>query len=88
MNTTLIAAIICVCLCAAVLLGMRIRRRLPEHHFTPETKDSVTVATGLIESTGDKSAPGWWLTFAAVCGLLATLMLYRRKGNLHAQPNS
>ena len=41
--------------------------------FTP------AVATGLIEATGDKSAPGWWLTFAAVCGLLATLMLYRRQ---------
>ena len=41
--------------------------------FTP------AVATGLIEATGDKSAPGWWLTFAAVCGLLATLTLYRRQ---------
>jgi MHS family citrate/tricarballylate:H+ symporter-like MFS transporter len=41
--------------------------------FTP------AVATGLIEATGDKSAPGWWLTFAAVCGLLATLLLYRRQ---------
>jgi MHS family citrate/tricarballylate:H+ symporter-like MFS transporter len=41
--------------------------------FTP------AIATGLIEYTGDKSAPGWWLTFAAVCGLLATLILYRRR---------
>jgi MHS family citrate/tricarballylate:H+ symporter-like MFS transporter len=41
--------------------------------FTP------AIATGLIEYTGDKSAPGWWLTFAAVCGLCATLLLYRRQ---------
>jgi MHS family citrate/tricarballylate:H+ symporter-like MFS transporter len=41
--------------------------------FTP------AIATGLIQLTGDKAAPGLWMTFAAVCGLAATLMLYRRK---------
>ena len=41
--------------------------------FTP------AIATGLIQITGDKAAPGLWMTFAAVCGLLATLFLYRRK---------
>jgi MHS family citrate/tricarballylate:H+ symporter-like MFS transporter len=41
--------------------------------FTP------AIATALIAETGDKSAPGWWLTFAAACGLFATLMLYRRQ---------
>ena len=40
--------------------------------FTP------AVATGLIEMTGDKGAPGLWMTAAAVCGLVATLVLYRR----------
>ncbi|CAM4116197.1 MFS transporter [Paracidovorax anthurii] len=40
--------------------------------FTP------AVATGLIEWSGDKAAPGWWMTAAAACGLLATLRLYRR----------
>ena len=40
--------------------------------FTP------AVSTTLIEFTGDKAAPGFWMTFAAVCGLLATLFLYRR----------
>jgi len=40
--------------------------------FTP------AVSTTLIEFTGDKAAPGFWLSFAAVCGLLATLVLYRR----------
>ncbi|VVE71730.1 MFS transporter [Pandoraea captiosa] len=41
--------------------------------FTP------AVATGLIGLTGNKAAPGWWMTFAAVCGLIATLVLYRRR---------
>ena len=41
--------------------------------FTP------AIATGLIELTGDKAAPGLWMTAAAVCGLVATLVLYRRK---------
>jgi MFS transporter, MHS family, citrate/tricarballylate:H+ symporter len=40
--------------------------------FTP------AVATTLIELTGDKAAPGYWMSFAAVCSLLATLFLYRR----------
>jgi MHS family citrate/tricarballylate:H+ symporter-like MFS transporter len=39
--------------------------------FTP------AVSTYLIEVTQDKAAPGLWLSFAAVCGLLATLRLYR-----------
>lgn len=42
--------------------------------FTP------MVSTWLIEVTGDKAAPGYWMTFAAACGLTATLMLYRRGG--------
>ncbi|MDB5990222.1 MAG: citA [Herbaspirillum sp.] len=40
--------------------------------FTP------AIATGLIQITGDKAAPGFWMTFAAVCGLIATLVLYRK----------
>ena len=41
--------------------------------FTP------AVSTFLIEVTHDKAAPGYWLSFAALCGLCATLRLYRRK---------
>src|SRR5580704_8646971 len=40
--------------------------------FTP------AVSTALIEYTGEKAAPGLWMTFAAICGLAATLMVYRR----------
>jgi MFS transporter, MHS family, citrate/tricarballylate:H+ symporter len=36
------------------------------------------ISTQLIQLTGDKAAPGLWMTFAAVCGLAATLMVYRR----------
>ncbi|ESS41607.1 proline/betaine transporter [Burkholderia cenocepacia] len=42
--------------------------------FTP------AVSTYLIEVTGDKAAPGYWLSFAACCGLCATLSLYRKGG--------
>ena len=41
--------------------------------FTP------AVATWLIHITGDKAAPGFWMSAAAICGLFATLYLYRRK---------
>ena len=37
------------------------------------------IATWLIHDTGDKAVPGWWMSFAALCGLIATLILYRRK---------
>jgi MHS family citrate/tricarballylate:H+ symporter-like MFS transporter len=47
--------------------------------FTP------AVSTYLIEVTGDKAAPAFWLIFAAACGLLATLILYRRGGAAELQ---
>lgn len=39
--------------------------------FTP------SIATALIQSTGNKASPGIWLSCAAACGLVATLVLYR-----------
>jgi MHS family citrate/tricarballylate:H+ symporter-like MFS transporter len=47
--------------------------------FTP------AVSTFLIEMTGDKAAPAYWMIFAAVCGLIATLVLYRRGGAAELQ---
>jgi len=41
--------------------------------FTP------AISTYLIEATGDKAAPGFWMGFAAACGLVATLVLYRKR---------
>jgi MHS family citrate/tricarballylate:H+ symporter-like MFS transporter len=40
--------------------------------FTP------AMSTWLIHETGDKAAPGYWMSFAAACALLATLYIYRR----------
>lgn len=39
--------------------------------FTP------TVSTWLIEATGNRAAPAFWMTFGGACGLLATLLAYR-----------
>jgi MHS family citrate/tricarballylate:H+ symporter-like MFS transporter len=41
--------------------------------FTP------AISTWLIEVTRDKAAPAYWLSFAALCGLVATLLLFRRR---------
>jgi MFS transporter, MHS family, citrate/tricarballylate:H+ symporter len=40
--------------------------------FTP------LVSTWLIEATGNRAAPGMWMAFAGACGLVATLIVYRR----------
>jgi len=39
---------------------------------------TAAISTALIEVTGDRAAPGLWMSFAAVCGLGATFMVYRR----------
>ncbi|WP_321946204.1 MFS transporter [Paraburkholderia sp. J10-1] len=50
--------------------------------FTP------AVSTYLIEITRDKAAPGYWLSFAALCGFAATLWLYRRRaGQVESAPS-
>ncbi|TVT79736.1 MFS transporter [Pseudomonas sp. H3(2019)] len=47
--------------------------------FTP------AISTFLIQYTGDKASPGYWMSFAALCALCATLYLYRRStGRLQA----
>jgi MFS transporter, MHS family, citrate/tricarballylate:H+ symporter len=43
---------------------------------------SPAISTFLIEKTGDKAAPGIWLTVAAICGLVAALVIYQRKAPL------
>jgi MHS family citrate/tricarballylate:H+ symporter-like MFS transporter len=40
---------------------------------------SLAISTWLIHATGDKAAPGYWMSFAAACGLGATLFLFRRR---------
>ncbi len=48
MTPPLTAAVIAASLCASVLLGMRIRRHLPDHHLNADTKDTVKLAMGLV----------------------------------------
>ncbi|MDN7591345.1 MFS transporter [Burkholderia seminalis] len=50
--------------------------------FTP------AVSTYLIQALHDKAAPGYWLSFAALCGLCATLGLYRRRADGNASAAS
>ncbi len=40
---------------------------------------SLAISTFLIETTQDKAAPGYWLGFAGLVGLVSTLALYRRR---------
>ncbi len=42
--------------------------------FTP------AVATYLIEKTGDPASPAFWLTFAASCSFIASLIIFRKNG--------
>jgi len=46
--------------------------------FTP------MISTWLIETTGDKAAPGYWMTFAAACGMASVFMLYGNKAKAPA----
>jgi MFS transporter, MHS family, citrate/tricarballylate:H+ symporter len=41
--------------------------------FTP------LVSTWLIEATGNQAAPGMWMGFAGLCGLVATFMIYNAR---------
>jgi MHS family citrate/tricarballylate:H+ symporter-like MFS transporter len=38
---------------------------------------TLAVSTYLIDLTGDAAAPGYWLSFVALCGFVATVLLYR-----------
>ncbi|GAB2563335.1 MFS transporter [Dyella jejuensis] len=38
---------------------------------------SLAISQWLIHATGNKAAPGLWLSFAALCGLTATLVAFR-----------
>jgi hypothetical protein len=48
MNSVFTASIIFACLFGAVLLGRGLRRLLPEHHLSADTKDAVKLAMGLV----------------------------------------
>jgi MFS family permease len=42
---------------------------------------SLAISQWLIHLTGNKAAPGLWMSFAAACGLAATLVVFRDPGS-------
>jgi len=46
--------------------------------FTP------LVSTWLIEATGNRAAPAFWMAFGGACGLVATVLIYRKDKTLVA----
>src|SRR4029079_7932655 len=48
MSAATTSLIVLACVFGASVFGMLLRSRLPEHHFSSETKDTVKVAMGFI----------------------------------------
>lgn len=70
MNSTLIALLAFAGILGAVFLGMRLRSALPDHHLSPETKDTVRLGMGLI---------------ATMTALLLGLLIASAKGSYDTQ---
>jgi hypothetical protein len=64
------SVVVFLCLCAAVLLGRALSRRLAEHHLTQETRDTVKLSLGLV---------------ATMSALLLGLLVSSAKGAYDAQ---
>src|SRR3954468_7411496 len=47
-NTITTALLVLICLVVSTLVGMLLRKILPEQHLSGETKDTVKVAMGLV----------------------------------------
>lgn len=72
MNTALTAAVLLASLVAVVLLGRVVRRRLPDHHLSPDSRDAVKLALGLV---------------ATMTALLLGLLISSAKGTYDTQRN-
>ena len=48
MNPTVIGLVVFTCTLGGALLGMWLRKALPEHHLNGESRDTVKVGVGLI----------------------------------------
>jgi hypothetical protein len=48
MNTLVVAVIVFACMFGGGIAGLLLNRRLPDHHLSPETRDVVRLAAGLI----------------------------------------
>jgi hypothetical protein len=72
MNSLVTTLLVFVCAFGGALLGIFIRRRLPEHHISPDSREVVRVGMALVAST-----------VALVLGLL----VYSAKGFFDTQTN-
>jgi len=70
MNSTFIALLAFAGILGAVFLGMRLRSALPDHHLSPETKDTVRLGMGLV---------------ATMTALLLGLLIASAKGSYDTQ---
>jgi hypothetical protein len=48
LDSTLISILVLACLVVAIVLGIGLRRILPQHHLTGDSKDAVKLAMGLV----------------------------------------
>ncbi len=70
MNSSLTAIIVLISLVAVVLLGRSVRRHLPDHHLSADSKDAVKLAMGLV---------------ATMTALLLGLLVSSAKGTFDTQ---
>ena len=70
MNSPVIAVLAFAGILGAVLLGMRLRSALPDHHLSPEAKDTVRLGMGLV---------------ATMTALLLGLLIASAKGSYDTQ---
>lgn len=48
MDTTITTSVVFICILGAAFFGMKLRRMLPEHHFSADTQDTVKLAMGFV----------------------------------------
>jgi hypothetical protein len=72
MNSIVVSSVVFVCIFAAAVLGMVIRKSLPEDHVGSDAKDVVRLATGLI---------------ATMCALVLGMLVSSAKSSYDASKN-
>ncbi len=50
MSSMALSSIVFACVCASALLGMGLRRVLPEHHLSDDSKETVKLGVGLVST--------------------------------------
>lgn len=72
MSTITTSLTVLACVFVGAIIGMRLRRTLPEHHLTPETKETVKLAMGFV---------------ATMAALILGLLVASAKDSYDAQSN-